>query len=201
MKVLLMSGPGLFEGETRLLNLLLEQTGFELSIRKPGWDTEGVESMLGAMDPTHLNRIWIHGHPELALKFKTAGVHFGEKKKPEAHKWFAPLKEAGIRVGAACHDPKELESLGDYDRVLLSPIFESISKPGHIPSFESDDVRKALSKKPNGTEVFALGGIIPERFELILEMGFDGAALLGAVWAAQDPETSLKEILNQVEGP
>jgi len=199
MKVLLVSGPDLFEGELGLLNQFLEQPGFELSIRKPGWDAEGIESMLAAMDPKHLSRIWIHGHPELALKFKTAGVHFGEKKKPEAHKWFAPLKEAGIRIGAACHDPNELEHLGDYDRVLLSPVFESISKPGHIPSFEPEDVRKALVHKPKGTEVFALGGIIAERFELIGEMGFDGAALLGAVWAAQNPEGALAAILSQVE--
>ena len=201
MKLLLVSGPGLFEGESALLNQFLGQNGFELSIRKPGWDEEGIASMLEAIDPKHRKRIWVHGHPALALKFGFQGVHFGEAKKPTAHLWFDRLKEAGIKTGAACHDPAELEQLGAYDRVLLSPVFESISKPGHIPTFEPEDVRLALTKKPAGTEVYALGGIIPERFKLLETMGFDGAALLGAIWGAQDPQEALAAILRNVEAP
>ena len=199
MKLLLVSGPDLFEGEINLLNQFLTQPGFEMSVRKPGWDPSGVEAMLESIDPQFRSRIWVHGHPALALKLGFKGVHFGESTKPQAHLWVDRLKDAGILISAACHLPSELRSLGNYDRVLLSPVFESVSKPGHIPAFSTEDVLEALHSKPLGTEVYALGGITPERFGLIESMGFDGAALLGAVWAAQDPGNALTNILRTAE--
>lgn len=196
MKLLLLTGPDLFEGEIGLLNQLLELQGFELGIRKPGWDVDGVEALASDLEPRHRSRIWLHGHPELALRLGYGGVHFGEKSKPEAPQWMDRLKKAGIKVCAACHDPANLPQMGQYDRVLLSPIFESISKPGHVPAFDLNLVQKALQGHQAPPEVFALGGITPARFGMIESLGFSGAVLLGAVWAAPDPFEALKSILN-----
>lgn len=80
---------------------------------------------------------------------------------------------------------------GELDYVFLSPIYSSISKPGHggegaAATFpDADALASALagSRYP----VLALGGVTPDRFSELAELGFAGAALLGSIWAADDP--------------
>lgn len=80
---------------------------------------------------------------------------------------------------------------GELDYVLLSPIYASISKPGYGGSGaaaafpDADGLASALagSRYP----VLALGGVTPERFPELAELGFAGAALLGSIWSADDP--------------
>lgn len=80
---------------------------------------------------------------------------------------------------------------GELDYVFLSPIYASISKPGHggegtTAAFpDADALASALagSRYP----VLALGGVTPERFAELADLGFAGAALLGSIWSAEDP--------------
>ena len=80
---------------------------------------------------------------------------------------------------------------GELDYVLLSPIYASISKPGYggrgaAAAFpDSDSLASALAG--SRYSVLALGGVTPERFPELAELGFAGAALLGSIWSADDP--------------
>ena len=80
---------------------------------------------------------------------------------------------------------------GELDYVFLSPIYASISKPGHggqgaaaaVPDADALASALAGSRYP----VLALGGVTPARFPELAELGFAGAALLGSIWSAEDP--------------
>jgi thiamine-phosphate pyrophosphorylase len=91
------------------------------------------------------------------------------------------------------------ESLDAYDRLLVSPVFPSLSKPGYGPSekLPAADLRAVLAL-PRRAEVIALGGIDASRIAASCELGFDGVAVLGAVWLATDPLGAFNEIQNAV---
>jgi thiamine-phosphate pyrophosphorylase len=86
---------------------------------------------------------------------------------------------------------------GELDYAFLSPIYPSISKPGHEADFQPEELASALagSRHP----IMALGGVTPERFGELAELGFAGAALLGAVWQASDPLEAWERALRQAD--
>lgn len=77
---------------------------------------------------------------------------------------------------------------GELDYCFLSPIYPSISKVDYPanPAFED---REQLAGGLAGSRypVLALGGVTPDRFAELQELGFAGAALLGGIWQADDP--------------
>jgi thiamine-phosphate pyrophosphorylase len=114
----------------------------------------------------------------------------------------------------SCHDLTTLRAcLGVFDSVFFGPVFPSISKPGygplqhrsgeprsgereradghgfaHAPRY--DDVAQALAARTGPerrTIVLALGGINAFTSGVAMRLGFDGVAVLGAVWQAPDP--------------
>ncbi|MGN6509625.1 MAG: thiamine phosphate synthase [Chitinophaga sp.] len=68
----------------------------------------------------------------------------------------------------------------DWDFLLLGPVFDSISKAGYKGRHFSNLPRNAI----------AIGGITPSNLEKLQQMGFYGAAMLGAIW--QKPERAVE---------
>lgn len=74
----------------------------------------------------------------------------------------------------------------NLDYAFLSPIFDSISKEGYIAAtFRPEAVVHTLHKAQ--MPVYALGGITPDKLQVVRDLGFAGVGILGAVWAAEDP--------------
>ena len=69
----------------------------------------------------------------------------------------------------------------DWDYVFLSPIFPSISKPGHAPSLPPSALADTVTRAD--VDVLALGGVCGANAGGLPALGFRGAALLGCVWA------------------
>jgi thiamine-phosphate pyrophosphorylase len=127
----------------------------------------------------------------------------------------------------SCHDLATLRTaLGHYDSVFFGPVFPSISKPGYTTeltvqvergvstrSFKNEDLNASGRRVPptelssllnsrtaneRRTAVLALGGVTAARLPQIRELGFDGVAVLGAVWQADDPAAAFCEIQDAV---
>ena len=171
-------------------------------LRKPMWSREQLAAYLRAVPVEFHPRIVLHSHHDLAEEFHIGGVHNADKGRAGplgpprtplsfAYPTGAPSGRAlpSILHSRAVHDLIELRiALDSYDRLLVSPIFPSFSKPGYGPSaqFPEADLRAALAL-PRRAEVIALGGIDASRIAGCRELGFDGVAVLGAVWLASDP--------------
>ncbi|QHV93920.1 thiamine phosphate synthase [Spirosoma endbachense] len=80
---------------------------------------------------------------------------------------------------------------GQVELVFYSPIFPSISKPGYGPSASLDTVAQQLKtireESDNLPLLIGLGGIDENNVALVKQAGFDGAALMGALWQRTDP--------------
>ena len=168
-------------------------------LRKPAWSRAQIAVLLQSLPEALHARIVLHTHHDLAAEFTLGGIHDRDQQsRPECPQMGDTLRSSVRLRSRAVHTFSALRnSLGDYDRLLVSPVFNSISKPGYGASadFVFADL-KALLSLPRRAEVVALGGIDADRISACREYGFDGVAVLGAVWQAADPVRAFNQ-LNQ----
>ena len=185
MKLALITSPLALEDEIKMLREMLDLGSFWLHIRKPAWDKARVGQLVLALDsPT---RLCLHGPINWALEWGLGGVHYGERLLAEA-----PAPTKGINRSRAVHQAKDLG--GDWERALISPLFDSISKPG----YKAQGDLLALGKVKTPIETYALGGVSLARLETVESLGFKGAAVLGAVWQAPKPIQVWHQFLSEV---
>jgi thiamine-phosphate pyrophosphorylase len=151
-------------------------------VRKPLWTAQGLESWLRALPAHWLPRIVLHQHHELVGKLGVGGAH-------ERDTGTSLLSSAASR---SCHGLESLRaSLGRHPYVIFGPVFPSLTKRGYAPDpeFPWHELKGILSTRPSppATRVFAIGGVTAAGLPRCRELGFDGAAVLGAVWDEAEP--------------
>jgi thiamine-phosphate pyrophosphorylase len=156
-------------------------------LRKPGWSRTRHQEWLQAFAPHLRRRIVLHDHHDLVATLELSGRHW--RDGPTAPVDFPDRRGLTSR---SCHDLKQVKAaMGSFDAVFLSPIFASLSKPDYRPETEVysglSELLSQRSQDARKTEVLALGGITAQRIELCREWGFDGVAVVGAVWQAEHP--------------
>ncbi len=161
-------------------------------VRKPGWTQAELEAWLLGLPAAWRPRLVLHEHHPLVAALGLGGRHDKDTGS-----------RGGGRPGAAsraCHDLAALRRLPDFPgSVLFGPVFSSLSKPGYGPAadFPWPELASLLTGgKPRAARVLAIGGITAERLPRCRELGFDGAAVLGAVWGAPDPVAAFSLIRN-----
>lgn len=105
------------------------------------------------------------------------------------------------------HSLEDIKSFnGKYEYAFLSPIFDSISKPGYKGKFSHrshtslpgkkgfSQIKPELIPAVRGKNIIALGGIDAEKIELVRKVGFAGVAVVGAIWNSKDPVERFKKI-------
>ncbi len=155
-------------------------------LRKPAWGRSALATFLRAVPAEFHPRFVLHSHHELAAYFRVGGLHFCDADGPPS-----PL----LRSRAA-HDLRTLRIAANaYDRILFSPVFASISKPGYEPDPRiAPDELKAILAGSRRSEVIALGGVDRSRLPICHDIGFDGVAVLGAIWQSADPLQAFNEL-------
>jgi thiamine-phosphate pyrophosphorylase len=168
-------------------------------VRKPHWPVAQLEAWLRALPTDWRTRLVLHQHHELVATLGLLGRHWRDDGS-------APLvapANAGF-TSRSCHDLATLRAaLGHYDSVFFGPVFPSISKSGHGPrdNFSTSEFSTLLAQRTPAerrTTVLALGGITADRLSQVRTLGFDGVAVLGAIWQAGDPVAAFCELQDAV---
>jgi thiamine-phosphate pyrophosphorylase len=163
-------------------------------LRKPAASREALVAWLERLPTAWRSRIVLHQHHELAAEFGLGGVHEKDSGVPCTRR----VPRGRRFVSRACHDLVSLKAaLGAYDAVLFSPVFTSVSKPGYLPSVAHADLTNVLrhrTPRQRGTRVLALGGITAGTISAAVSLGFDGVAVLGAIWGARNPLAAFSEL-------
>lgn len=184
MKIIVFTLPGPApRNEGELIMEMLESGRIDrVHIRKPGMDIESLKLLLDTIPSTLHSSLTLHSHAELLGEYPGIGWHFSAKR---------PKVETSGALSCSCHSFKEVEKMGNgCNYVTLSPVFDSISKPGYLSSkFKEDDLRKSAKS----CDIIALGGVTPDKLPLLREKGYAGAAMLGYAWSV-DLSTLIKEI-------
>ncbi len=175
--------------ELRLLPAVLDAAGAPagavLHVRKPGASRGELAAYLDALPPRHRAAAVLHTHHDLAGRAGARGVHHRAADAPPGRIKAPP----GLTVSLAAHTLEELGVCrGEIDYFLLAPIHASVSKPRHAPAGGlADRAALAAAVRTARAPVVALGGVRPGALAALASWGFAGAALLGAVWDADDP--------------
>ena len=149
---------------------LLDAGWWRVHLRHPGADAATVEEIINAIPPRLRDRVSLHDHFGVAGTTGIGGLHLNRRSPSPPCGW----KEV---VSRSCHSVDEVRDCDGMDYVTLSPVFDSISKPGYRGI--------AFGSLPAGIRVMALGGVTPDRLPELRSSGFAGAAMLGAVpWHA-----------------
>ena len=145
-------------------------------LRHPDASLRDMRNLIEAVPQRHHHRLRLHGHFTLLESFNLGGIHLNKRCPVPPPLYSGPHSRS-------CHSVREVMESSDCDYVTLSPIFDSISKKGYSSKFDKKDL--IFLDKNSGsvvtTKVVALGGVTPERIDIVRQLGFDGFAVLGAL--------------------
>lgn len=168
--------PEFFVGEGRAIVGLLEHGYSRVHIRKPGSTIAEMATLIESLPSEYRYCISLHDHFCLAEAYGLGGIHLNSRNPNPPTQWEG-------YISRNFHSLEEIDEIdeGEYDYAFLSPIFPSISKPGHQALWAEELLRKKANRK-----IIALGGVTPSRFPMLREIGFGGAAMLGYPWRKKD---------------
>jgi thiamine-phosphate pyrophosphorylase len=140
-------------------------------------------------------RLIVASDPVLARRLAAAGVHLAQ-----ADPGGDPSDHRDLIVGRSCHDRAEVAGAVSEgaDYVTVSPLFPSVSKPGHGPALGPDG---AASLAPTGDDapvVYGLGGVTVDNAAGCRRAGLDGVAVMGPVMRSGDPGRTVRELVAAV---
>jgi thiamine-phosphate pyrophosphorylase len=186
-----------FEHEARIVMQLLNLGLEAYHLRKPGWSLEETRSFMASLSNEFHHKVVLHSHFNLGEEFNIKGIHLNENNK----KLISEVKDIRI-ISASFHGIADIKkNLFPFEYAFLSPIFDSISKVGYNSNFDLKMLAldlSALNKQNQLPKIIALGGINAQNIHLVGEMGFAGAALLGAVWQSENPVKAFLEIQSTI---
>lgn len=192
MELIVISKPGFFKGEAALINQLFESGMERFHLRKEGAEKHEYEQLLGNINPEYLERVALHQFHELAVDFGIRRLHFPEAQRKEGQHLLLRSPET-INLSTSIHNTDQITDLENFKYTFYAPVFQSISKKDY-PSVVPDGFKL---RNPGTVKVIALGGITPEKINLVRQMGFDGAAILGSLWNI--PELALNHFKKSLE--
>lgn len=190
MKLVVISPETNIKDEIPILIQLFESGLEAFHIRKPHFVYEEMERYILDVPEEYWSRLVLHSHYDLHYKYDLGGLHLNSKTTDLNHEFRS----------SSVHSFKELDDFKHdlVDYILLSPVFDSISKQGYKANFNETEI-KALLSKPRSNDIYALGGVNMNNIDKCMELGFDGVALLGAVWQSDDAANSFNTIKNKCQ--
>jgi len=189
--LLVITNPEPVPGETTLWEQLLAAGADALLLRRPGYTADACAQLLEQTTPACYPKIMVAGHWDLYRRFGLMGVHVNEQQRLHtSRQQLLQYRRQGCRTSTGMHSVAALPlALHEWDILLLSPVFDSISKPGYKGQLAPD---QPLPPHKGGARVLALGGVHAGNAALAKKMGFDGLALLGAIW--QTPAKAVEQL-------
>jgi thiamine-phosphate pyrophosphorylase len=127
---------------------------------------------------------------ELAVQMQADGLHLA------ANMMVSEARAAvgnHMTLGQSCHNEEEAQAAQDagVDYITLSPIYESLSKPGYGPPLGLERLNAICEALD--LPVLALGGMNGSRAKECLAAGATGVAVMGDFMQSEDPRSLAEE--------
>ena len=192
-KLIVFTVPDFFLDEEKIISELFANNLEILHLRKPNFNIENLKKIIEKIPKEFHNRIVIHNHFELLEDFDLKGIHLTEQQKNNFQNLKQHQKNHKI-ISTSCHSIDDIAiNKNFYEYVFLSPIFDSISKQNYHSKFSTVELLEAKNQKIIDEKIIALGGINLNNIRTIIDFGFGGVGILGALWSKFN---SLDAILN-----
>lgn len=182
------------EGALRLLHQMLDNGLSYFHIRMPQLTDEEMRHFIESVDVRYRERSVLHSHFGLAADHGIERLHFSAIDRERS--LYGPYR-CDHTLSTSVHSISEFNELPEiWDYAFLSPVFPSISKPGHG---KDRNVLNELEHRANKrTKLVGLGGVTADNFERLRSAGADGGALLGSIWQNEEPLKTF-ELCQQID--
>lgn len=197
MEIIVLSPENDYPGEMQWVVRLLAAGLQRYHLRKPGWGDAEVEAYLEKIPCRWRPKVVVHQCYRAVKKFKLGGWHCKDREDQlQSIRSLPQSVPSPTTLSRSIHHLDDLYGdLASWDYVFLSPIHRSISKANYGPHWGATELETAIRrcKDLSDTKVYALGGVEPANIPDCTLMGFDGVALLGAIWSSPHPLQSYGE--------
>jgi thiamine-phosphate pyrophosphorylase len=101
----------------------------------------------------------------------------------------------GKLIGLSVHTPDQAKAADKIalDYLVAGPVYESASKPGYGPALRPKGLGEFV--RMTSLPVIAIGGINAANIPNVIAAGAAGAAVMGGVMRASDPECTVRELI------
>ena len=181
------------KSETEIAAIIqMFEAGLEtLHVRKNRFSTKELDAYLNEIPAHFHNRIIIHSHHRLALKYDLKGFHFTSTHLKQKFQLWWNTKLIYLRkprllktISYKRISDLYLEQKVKTDYCFLGTMFHNIS--GELYSgFYPETVEAAIKK--SGKKIYARGGVNEKSVGLAYKLGFHGVALYGHLWKSTSP--------------
>ena len=205
MKVALLTTNNRIKSETELIEQFFMHGLDVLHLKKKKFSRKKTEEYLKLIPKQYHSKIILHSHHKLAVKYKTLGIHLGRSDRKRSFRtslkifWFK-LFHPKLQFTTSCHSLNSASSdKRKYHHIMLSPIFDSISKKNYSPAFSQRQLISINEKTENS--IYALGGVDVSHIQLAKKDGFKGVVLYGSIWENEsDKLVAFREIVDIAHG-
>lgn len=199
MKVVLITPSGKSDNEIAAVIQMFEAGLDTLHVRKNRFSTKELDEYINQIPAHFHNRLIIHSHHRLALKYDLKGFHFTSTHlKKKLSLWFNTrfiylrkprlIRSISFRRATDLYLPQPVST----DYCFLGTMFHNVS--GELYSGFYPEVVEAAIQKSN-MKIIARGGINDKSVEQAYKLGFYGVALYGHIWKSASPYTKYIEFL------
>lgn len=143
--------------------------------------------------------VFVNDRADVALAAGCMGVHFGADDFPPSASSKLSLGKLGI--GVSVGNESEANQALDYsaDYWSLGPCFESKSKNDAGTPLSHGQIRDLIRLVPQGTGIVGIGGINEGNIEGLKALGFQGVAVISAVFGARDIQKAARRLRDVID--
>lgn len=201
MKLVVITPTKDVEEETIVVTKMFESGLKTLHLRKPKHSTNQMKEYIESI-PVHFhNRIVIHSHHDLALKFNLKGIHLGRIHLSKKWKyWFVRFRlKMRFSHTFKSRSYSRLQQVysaeeSTFDYFLVGTMYNSMTGDLYSGFYEEGVV---AANKNSGKNLIARGGTTIGSIEKSKEFGFYGIAFNSFLWNAEKPYDNFIKILEE----
>jgi len=203
MKLIVITPARDVEDEHSLVTKMFESGLQTLHLRKPKYSTNRLREYIQQIPPQFHNRIVIHTHHDLAIKFNLKGIHLGKIHLSKKWQYFFVRFRLKFRFEhtSKSRSYSRLQQLfikeeRNYDYYLLGTMYNNMTGELYSGFYEAG-LTNAL--KTSGKKIIARGGTSLSSIAKSQKYGFHGLAFNSYLWNADQPYERFLKILQEYE--
>lgn len=140
----------------------------------------------------------VNDRADIARLSGARGIHVGQDDLSPAD--VRGIVGGGSVVGVSTHDEQQIDAalVTDATYVAVGPIFGTATKDTGYSARGLDLIRYAVNR---GKPVVAIGGIVLDRVESVLDAGASGLAVISDLLTTGDPEARTRDFIARINEP
>lgn len=200
MKLIVISSSKSVPDEVKLITTMFEAGLPCLHLRKPRLSTKEMQAFIEQLPSEFHNRIMLHSHHELALKFKLRGIHLSQihLSKRLRYWWIRFRLKMHFGHVAKSRSYSRLQQVYQtedrvYDYFFLRTIFDKMT--GKLYGGYFEEGLRTANEKCN-KNIVARGGTRLNSIAYAHKLGFKGIAYSSYIWKSEDPVQQVISLLD-----